>query len=171
MSAASCGRIRRSPFPGRWRRSAPSCPTGTAPTRCSPPPCERRAPEPPAMRLIVTGGAGFIGSAVVRLLVGDRRAEVLVVDALTYAGNLASLKPVANAPGLRFVRQSIGEAPALHRLFGEFQPDAVMHLAAETHVDRSIDGPAPFIDTNIVGTYTLLEAARTHWQARPGPPP
>ena len=119
------------------------------------------------MRLIVTGGAGFIGSAVARLLLGDRRAELLVVDALTYAGNLASLKPVANAPGLRFVQQSIGEAAALDRLFAEFQPDAVMHLAAETHVDRSIDGPAPFIATNIVGTYTLLEAARLYWQALP----
>ena len=121
------------------------------------------------MRLIVTGGAGFIGSAVVRLLLGDRRAELLVVDALTYAGNLASLRPVADAPGLRFVRQSIGEAAALDRLFAEFRPDAVLHLAAETHVDRSIDGPAPFVATNIVGTYSLLEAARAYWQALPPP--
>src|SRR5258706_11256307 len=112
MSAASCGRIPRLPFPGRWRRTAPSCPTGTAATRRSP-----RCHDRPAMRLIVTGGAGFIGSAVVRLLLGERRAELLVGDALTYAGNLASLKPVANAPGLCFVHQSICGAAALAPLF------------------------------------------------------
>ena len=119
------------------------------------------------MRLIVTGGAGFIGSAVVRLLLGERRAELLVIDALTYAGNLASLKPVANAPGLRFVHQSICEAAALDPLFAEFQPDAVLHLAAETHVDRSIEQAAPFIATNIVGTHALLEAARRYWTTLP----
>jgi dTDP-glucose 4,6-dehydratase len=121
------------------------------------------------MRLIVTGGAGFIGSAVVRLLLGERRAELLVIDALTYAGNLASLKPVANAPGFRFVHQSICEAAALDSLFAEFQPDAVLHLAAETHVDRSIEQAAPFIATNIVGTHALLEAARRYWDTLPAP--
>src|SRR5882724_11704302 len=164
MSAASCGRIRASPFPGRWRRRAPPCPTATASTRLWP-----RCHDRPAMRLIVTGGAGFIGSAVVRLLLGERRAELLVVDALTYAGNLASLKPVANAPGLRFVHQSICEAAALDPLFAEFQPDAVLHLAAETHVDRSIEQAAPFIATNIVGTHALLEAARRYWTTLPAP--
>ena len=121
------------------------------------------------MRLIVTGGAGFIGSAVVRLLLGERRAELLVIDALTYAGNLASLKPVANAPGFRFVQRSICEAAALDPLFAEFQPDAVLHLAAETHVDRSIEQAAPFIATNIVGTHALLEAARRYWETLPAP--
>jgi dTDP-glucose 4,6-dehydratase len=94
---------------------------------------------------------------------------LLVIDALTYAGNLASLKPVANAPGFRFVHRSIGEAAALDPLFAEFQPDAVLHLAAETHVDRSIEQAAPFIATNIVGTHALLEAARRYWDSLPAP--
>jgi dTDP-glucose 4,6-dehydratase len=119
------------------------------------------------MRLMVTGGAGFIGSALVRRLVGGGEAELLVVDALTYAGNLQSLRPVANLPGFRFVQASIGDGAAMGRLLAEFRPDAVINLAAESHVDRSIDGPAPFIETNIVGCYALLEAVRQHWQGLP----
>jgi dTDP-glucose 4,6-dehydratase len=119
------------------------------------------------MRLMVTGGAGFIGSALVRRLVLDGAADILVVDALTYAGNLQSLRPVADRPGFRFVRASIADGPAMRRLLAEFRPDAVMHLAAESHVDRSIDGPAPFIETNILGSFTLLEAARDYWHGLP----
>ncbi len=114
------------------------------------------------MRILVTGGAGFIGSNLVRLLVHGGH-EVLNVDHLTYAGNLASLRDVEAAPNYRFLRADICNAGAMLAAFGEFQPDWVMHLAAESHVDRSIDGPGAFIQTNILGTYTLLEAARNCW--------
>ncbi len=119
------------------------------------------------MKVIVTGGAGFIGSAVVRLLIGETDAEVVNLDKLTYAGNLASVAPVADSPRYRFVRADISDRGAMRDLFAAEQPDVVMHFAAESHVDRSIDGPAAFIDTNIVGTYTLLETARTDWAALP----
>ncbi len=119
------------------------------------------------MKVIVTGGAGFIGSAVVRLLIGETDAEVVNLDKLTYAGNLASVAPVADSPRYRFVRADICDRGTMRDLFAAEQPDVVMHLAAESHVDRSIDGPAAFIDTNIVGTYTLLETARTYWAALP----
>lgn len=115
------------------------------------------------IKVLVTGGAGFIGSAVVRLLAGELDVQVVTVDALTYAGNLASLVPVADRPNHRFVQADIRDGKRIADLFEAEQPDAVMHLAAESHVDRSIDGPAAFIDTNIVGTYTLLEATRAYW--------
>ena len=114
-------------------------------------------------RILVTGGAGFIGSAVVRHLIQNTPHEVANLDKLTYAGNLESLESVADSPRYHFYQVDIGDAAALDHVFAEFQPDAVMHLAAESHVDRSIDGPADFIQTNIVGTYTLLEAARRYW--------
>ncbi len=114
-------------------------------------------------RILVTGGAGFIGSAVVRHLIQNTRHEVANLDKLTYAGNLESLTTVADSPRYRFHQVDICDAAALDRVFAEFRPNAVMHLAAESHVDRSIDGPADFIQTNIVGTYTLLEAARRYW--------
>ncbi len=116
------------------------------------------------MRLIVTGGAGFIGSAVIRYLLTTTDTVVMNIDKLTYAGNLDSLSPVSNNSRYHFAQVDIVDAAALQQLFLEFQPDAVMHLAAESHVDRSIDGPAEFIQTNIVGTYTLLEVARRYWQ-------
>ncbi len=119
------------------------------------------------MKLLVTGGAGFIGSAVIRYLIQATNVTVLNVDKLTYAGNLDSLSAVANDPAYHFSQTDICNAKALPQLFTEFQPDAVMHLAAESHVDRSIDGPAEFINTNIVGTYTLLEVARNYWQSLP----
>ncbi|QLH69337.1 dTDP-glucose 4,6-dehydratase [Rhodopseudomonas palustris] len=118
-------------------------------------------------RFLVTGGAGFIGSAVVRRLVGTTPYEVLVVDKLTYAGNLDSLAPVSDDPRFRFVRADIVEQSTMRLLFEEFSPDVVMHLAAESHVDRSIDGPGDFIQTNIVGTYSLLQAALAHWRSLP----
>lgn len=114
------------------------------------------------MKLLVTGGAGFIGSAVVRQAIADGHA-VVNLDALTYAANLANLDSVADNPAYAFEKADIRDRAALDRIFAKHQPDAVMHLAAESHVDRSIDGPADFIDTNITGTYTLLEAARAYW--------
>jgi dTDP-glucose 4,6-dehydratase len=117
------------------------------------------------LRLIVTGGAGFIGSAVIRYLLTTTDTVIMNVDKLTYAGNLDSLSAVANNSHYHFAQFDIIDAAALQQLFLEFQPDAVMHLAAESHVDRSIDGPAEFIQTNIVGTYTLLEVTRRYWQS------
>ncbi|MRN38291.1 dTDP-glucose 4,6-dehydratase [Neisseria sp. N95_16] len=118
-------------------------------------------------KILVTGGAGFIGSAVVRHIINDTQDAVVNVDKLTYAGNLESLESVANHPRYAFEQIDICNRAALDRVFAEHQPDAVMHLAAESHVDRSIDGPAAFIETNIVGTYTLLEAARAYWHDMP----
>lgn len=115
------------------------------------------------MKIIVTGGAGFIGSAVVRHLLQETDHHVVNVDKLTYAGNLESLASVRENPRYVFEHVDICDSPALTRIFAEHRPDAVMHLAAESHVDRSIDGPAEFIQTNIVGTYALLEAARAYW--------
>ena len=119
------------------------------------------------MKILVTGGAGFIGSAVCRLLVGQLGAGVLNIDKLTYAANLASLKPVENDPRYRFRRADIGDRATIAKLLSEFQPDAVLHLAAESHVDRSIDGPGEFIKTNIEGTYALLEEALDYWRGLP----
>ncbi len=116
-------------------------------------------------RILVTGGAGFIGSAVVRHIIEGTRDSVVVVDKLTYAGNLESLAGVADNERYAFEQVDICDRAALDRVFAQYQPDFVMHLAAESHVDRSIDGPAAFIETNIVGTYTMLEAARHYWQA------
>lgn len=116
-------------------------------------------------KILVTGGAGFIGSAVVRHIINDTRDAVVVLDKLTYAGNINSLAPVAQSDRFAFEQADICDRAALDELFSRHQPDLVMHLAAESHVDRSIDGPAAFIETNIVGTYTLLEAARQYWNA------
>ncbi|YCH22330.1 dTDP-glucose 4,6-dehydratase [Pseudomonas sp. D1-3] len=115
------------------------------------------------MRILVTGGAGFIGSALIRHLINDTDHEVLNLDKLTYAGNLESLHQVESSPRYRFLQADIGDQPAVADALQSFQPDAIMHLAAESHVDRSIDGPAAFIQTNIVGTYALLEATRAYW--------
>ncbi|MFA8387636.1 MAG: dTDP-glucose 4,6-dehydratase [Pelagibaca sp.] len=120
------------------------------------------------MKLLVTGGAGFIGSAVVRQAIGQGH-EVVNLDALTYAACLDNVADVADAPGYVFVHGDIRDAALLETVFTEHAPDAVMHLAAESHVDRSIDGPGAFIDTNVVGTYTLLQAARGYWE-RQGKP-
>ena len=114
-------------------------------------------------KILVTGGAGFIGSAVVRHIIENTQDSVVNVDKLTYAGNLESLESVENNPRYTFEQVDICDAKALARVFEQHKPDAVMHLAAESHVDRSIDGPAAFIETNIVGTYTLLEVARAYW--------
>jgi len=117
------------------------------------------------MRFIITGGAGFIGSAVIRHLINDSSHEVLNLDKLTYAGNLESLSSADGSDRYQFVQADICDSESLKNIFDNFQPDLVMHLAAESHVDRSIDGPAEFIQTNIVGTYTLLEAAREYWSS------
>jgi dTDP-glucose 4,6-dehydratase len=119
------------------------------------------------MRILVTGGAGFIGSALVRYLVAEVGAEVLTVDKLTYAGNLHSLRAIENAPNHRFLRADICDAAAINEAFRSFQPDRVMHLAAESHVDRSITGAGDFIQTNVVGTFTMLDAARRYWTGLP----
>jgi len=115
------------------------------------------------MKIIVTGGAGFIGSAVARNIIQNTQDSVLVIDNLSYAGNLASLAPVSDDSRYQFAQIDICDAEALNAIFADYQPDAIMHLAAESHVDRSIDGPGAFVQTNVVGTYTLLEAARRYW--------
>lgn len=115
------------------------------------------------MKLLITGGAGFIGSAVIRHIIGNTLDSVVNIDKLTYAGNLETLADVSESDRYTFELVDICNRPELERVFHEQQPDAVMHLAAESHVDRSIDGPADFIETNIVGTYTLLEVARAYW--------
>jgi dTDP-glucose 4,6-dehydratase len=116
------------------------------------------------MRVFVTGGAGFIGSALVRHLIRNSPHEVLNLDKLTYAGVLESLDEVAGDPRYRFVQGDICDRALARRLLGEFQPNIIAHLAAESHVDRSIDGPADFIETNIVGTFSMLEQALDHWR-------
>lgn len=120
------------------------------------------------MKIIITGGAGFIGSAVVRHIINDTSDEVLNVDSLTYAGNLESLASVEGSDRYHFSQTDICDTAAMVALFEEFQPDAVMHLAAESHVDRSIEGPMAFVQTNVVGTCSMLEAARGYWQKLPG---
>ncbi|WP_419224977.1 dTDP-glucose 4,6-dehydratase [Acinetobacter sp. A2] len=117
------------------------------------------------MKILITGGAGFIGSAVVRHIIQNTNNHVLNVDKLTYAGNLESLASVQNHERYTFSQTDICDRVALDQLFENFKPDAVMHLAAESHVDRSISGPADFIETNIIGTYQLLEATRQYWNS------
>ena len=114
--------------------------------------------------ILVTGGAGFIGSAVIRYLINETNSNVLNIDKLTYAGNLESLETVSNNPRYQFLHADICDKVAMTKAFDDFEPDIVMHLAAESHVDRSIDGPMDFIQTNILGTYTLLEVARAYYQ-------
>jgi len=120
------------------------------------------------MNILVTGGAGFIGNNLVRHLLATTHHVVLNLDALTYAGNQQSLADIDGNPRYRFVRADICDAPALACVFSDFQPDWIMHLAAESHVDRSIDGPGAFIQTNVVGTYTLLQAARAYYEKLSG---
>lgn len=117
--------------------------------------------------LLVTGGAGFIGSALIRQLISETDYRVINVDKLTYAGNLQSLSDIADSATYYFEQADICDAAAMQKLFDTYQPTAVMHLAAESHVDRSIDGPADFVQTNLVGTYILLEAARNYWKMLP----
>ncbi|MGV2878311.1 dTDP-glucose 4,6-dehydratase [Pantoea vagans] len=117
------------------------------------------------MKILITGGAGFIGSAVVRHVINNTNDEVINFDKLTYAGNLESLKEVSSNARYTFKQIDICDGQAIAEALNEFQPDAIMHLAAESHVDRSITGPAEFVQTNVVGTYTLLEATRQYWNA------
>ena len=120
--------------------------------------------EHPIMKtILVTGGAGFIGSALIRFLINETEHRVVNVDKLTYAGNLESLVSISGSERYHFVQSDISNIEIIQHLFTKFQPDLVMHLAAESHVDRSIDGPSEFIQTNIIGTYTLLEVARAYW--------
>ncbi|MDK1289584.1 dTDP-glucose 4,6-dehydratase [Pseudoalteromonas umbrosa] len=120
------------------------------------------------MKILVTGGAGFIGSAVIRHIITNTTDEVLNVDKLTYAGNLESLNPVSSSSRYQFEQVDICSRAEIERVFTAFQPDVVMHLAAESHVDRSITGPSEFIQTNIVGTYNLLDVARLYWSSLEG---
>ena len=120
------------------------------------------------MRILVSGGAGFIGSALCRYLVGEIGAEVLNYDKLTYAGNLASLKPVENAPNYHFIKADICDFEILQKTINEFKPNHIMHLAAESHVDRSITGSKAFIETNVMGSFNMLEAARQYWNGLEG---
>ena len=120
------------------------------------------------MKILVTGGAGFIGSAVIRHIISHTSDSIVNVDKLTYAGNLQSLASVSDNPRYAFEQVDICNRAELDRVFAAHRPDAVMHLAAESHVDRSIDGPAAFIETNIVGSYVLLESARQYWQSLDG---
>ena len=122
---------------------------------------------PEIKRLLVTGGAGFIGSALIRQIVAETDVEIINVDALTYAGNPASLGAALDHPRHRFLQLNIRDGAALDAVFCDYRPDAVMHLAAESHVDRSIEGPAAFVETNVVGTQVLLEAARSYWEQLP----
>ncbi len=115
--------------------------------------------------LLITGGAGFIGSALIRHLIRETDYAVVNIDKLTYAGNLESLSEIETHPNYHFIQADICDADKMAAVFSEFQPMGIMHLAAESHVDRSIDGPAEFVQTNLVGTYTLLEAARNYWSA------
>jgi dTDP-glucose 4,6-dehydratase len=119
------------------------------------------------MKIIVTGGAGFIGSAVIRLLINETRHDVINIDKLTYAANLENLASVSSSARYRFFQEDICDEAKMREIFLSQQPDAVIHLAAESHVDRSIDGPKAFLDTNIMGTYSLLQAARTLFKDRP----
>lgn len=118
------------------------------------------------LKFLVSGGAGFIGSAVVRKLIGETEHSVCVIDKLTYAGNLASLAPISGSNRYQFEKADIGDPARMREIFANFDPDIVMHLAAESHVDRSIDGPGEFIQTNIVGTFALLQEALRHWRGR-----
>ena len=118
-------------------------------------------------RIIVTGGAGFIGSAVIRYIINSTDDLVCVIDKLTYAGNMENLAPVENSPRFQFEKADICSKEDMDRIFAQFKPTHIMHLAAESHVDRSIDGPGEFMQTNIIGTYTLLEAARKYYNSLP----
>ena len=120
-----------------------------------------------APRLLITGGAGFVGSHLIRRLLTTTDAEVLNVDALTYAGNLDSLRDVENSPRYRFLRQDVRDAAGINAVYAEFRPDYAVNLAAESHVDRSIASPDIFVQTNIVGTFTMLEAGRAYWNSLP----
>jgi dTDP-glucose 4,6-dehydratase len=121
------------------------------------------------LKIVVTGGAGFIGSAVCRHLVRATNAQVVNIDKLTYAANLRSLDPIANSPRYQFIHADICHRQAMDAVFAAHEPDAVMHLAAESHVDRSINGPDAFVQTNVLGTHTLLESARAYWTRLPQP--
>lgn len=120
------------------------------------------------MKIVITGGAGFIGSALVRMIINETDYDVCNIDKLTYAGHLESLESIADSDRYQFEQVDICDSEAIHRIFNEFKPDAIMHLAAESHVDRSIDGSAEFIKTNINGTHTLLEGAKQFWQGLKG---